>query len=995
MNIQKIHLNNVKSYADETLSFREGINIIGGLNGAGKTTIIEAIGYCLFGKKPDYTFSEFVRRGEKDGFIEIWFEIDDIVYKIVRTFTDRQTKEWNIYDAESGRRVDLHGEEDIKKWLSLHLHLEPDDKLDKIFETVVGIEQGQFAAPFLQTDIQRKNYFEPILKLDKYRKAYESTASVSRKFNCETTRIENEIKINLVKIEKYDEKAEGLEKIKIKILELGNEIKNNSVIKEGIEAELERQENFKKKVDETQKEYEKKIINIESSEKEKNKNEEEIKESRNAYEIVEKTKPGKERFEELDKKIKELEVKQNEKAKLERQKNQLEKNIERKKTEISSKKSSFKEEETRLYKDIFARKEEIKKLEDPIKVREELLAGISLEKEKLENAQQSIELLSEWKNNLHAIFEKSKTGIFELEKKEKEIAEIKQDVSGYAKIEKTASEYDNINEQYENLNKKRGMLEQDIKTQRENIEKSREGSCPFLNEPCKNLASGNLRDYFENKIKEVEHEIRELDNKIFKLKNRKIKSGEAKETLNRFNEKINIAGKLENESGKIKKELESLYKIVEVEISLKLKDIKIANLESVCSDVVFKFNKKINENSAGISCASEPGDRQKNLMELINAAGELVEIKNELKKNISDVQARLRESEGKLGGLKEKKEGRCERIVEMNRRLSEIDEERKKLEEKKESLEKETEFLEKLINEIEGYGDVDSEILDNKKELARFRNDYNDYMSNLRTAEKLTVLTREKEKILKNIQELNIEKNQLLEKLGEYKGKYDEGKLNELKSQNKKIYEKLGKLNNELNERRNDEKKYGQEICEMDKIKAAINGQENELGKIKNAMEIFDFVRNVLNKIGPKIAGYYLKYISDLAGKTYRAISGENVQLVWNENYNIILKDFVNGRERKRIFKQLSGGEQMTAAIAVRLSILKQFSRIRLGFFDEPTTHLDEERRVQLAETIGRLRELESRWFEQLFIISHDDAFENITENIVVLKKDDGISSVH
>jgi DNA repair exonuclease SbcCD ATPase subunit len=50
MNIQRIHIRNVKSYADETLSFKEGINIIGGANGAGKTTIIESIGYGLFGK---------------------------------------------------------------------------------------------------------------------------------------------------------------------------------------------------------------------------------------------------------------------------------------------------------------------------------------------------------------------------------------------------------------------------------------------------------------------------------------------------------------------------------------------------------------------------------------------------------------------------------------------------------------------------------------------------------------------------------------------------------------------------------------------------------------------------------------------------------------------------------------------------------------------------------------------------------------------------------
>ena len=119
MNITKIHLQNVKSYADETLSFKEGINIIGGANGAGKTTIIEAIGYGLFGRKPDYTFSEFVRRGAKDGGIEIWFEVDCVSYKIERTFTSKQSGDWNVYYTESGRRVDLHGDGDIKRLLEI------------------------------------------------------------------------------------------------------------------------------------------------------------------------------------------------------------------------------------------------------------------------------------------------------------------------------------------------------------------------------------------------------------------------------------------------------------------------------------------------------------------------------------------------------------------------------------------------------------------------------------------------------------------------------------------------------------------------------------------------------------------------------------------------------------------------------------------------------------------------------------------------------------
>ena len=88
--------------------------------------------------------------------------------------------------------------------------------------------------------------------------------------------------------------------------------------------------------------------------------------------------------------------------------------------------------------------------------------------------------------------------------------------------------------------------------------------------------------------------------------------------------------------------------------------------------------------------------------------------------------------------------------------------------------------------------------------------------------------------------------------------------------------------------------------------------------------------------------------------------------LHWQEDYGIILE--VDGRERE--FAQLSGGEQMSAALAVRLALLQEMSDIAVAFFDEPTTNLDDARRGALARQI-----VDIHGFEQLFIISHDDSF--------------------
>lgn len=77
----------------------------------------------------------------------------------------------------------------------------------------------------------------------------------------------------------------------------------------------------------------------------------------------------------------------------------------------------------------------------------------------------------------------------------------------------------------------------------------------------------------------------------------------------------------------------------------------------------------------------------------------------------------------------------------------------------------------------------------------------------------------------------------------------------------------------------------------------------------------------------------------------------------------------------------------MAAALSVRLALLKELSDVNLAFFDEPTTNMDEERRRNLAQQIGRIKD-----FEQLFVISHDDSFEGYTDQIIILDQPEQLS---
>src|SRR3954454_6240716 len=73
MHISKVELENIKSHVDSKFEFARGTTAITGENGAGKTTIIEAIAWALFDVL-DYKKEDFIRRGAKKGSVSVTFE---------------------------------------------------------------------------------------------------------------------------------------------------------------------------------------------------------------------------------------------------------------------------------------------------------------------------------------------------------------------------------------------------------------------------------------------------------------------------------------------------------------------------------------------------------------------------------------------------------------------------------------------------------------------------------------------------------------------------------------------------------------------------------------------------------------------------------------------------------------------------------------------------------------------------------------------------------
>ena len=97
----------------------------------------------------------------------------------------------------------------------------------------------------------------------------------------------------------------------------------------------------------------------------------------------------------------------------------------------------------------------------------------------------------------------------------------------------------------------------------------------------------------------------------------------------------------------------------------------------------------------------------------------------------------------------------------------------------------------------------------------------------------------------------------------------------------------------------------------------------------------------------------------------------------------------VDGELRERSDDQLSGGQTMSAVVALRLAMLQTIGA-RIAFFDEPTSNLDATRRENLAHAFRAIdvgkEEVTEHWYDQLFLISHDVAFTEVTDQMILIE---------
>lgn len=173
MLLNKIKLKNIRSIESLDLSFEEGITLLTGDIGSGKTTILMAIEFALFGiLRGKVTPNEILRHGETEGYVNLQFTIEDKKISITR-FLKRTSSGINQPPGTiiiNGQEEELVATELKSKILEILGY--PQSLLKKstsLFRFTVYTPQEQVKLILHESEEERKDIIRKIFSLDKYK----------------------------------------------------------------------------------------------------------------------------------------------------------------------------------------------------------------------------------------------------------------------------------------------------------------------------------------------------------------------------------------------------------------------------------------------------------------------------------------------------------------------------------------------------------------------------------------------------------------------------------------------------------------------------------------------------------------------------------------------------------------------------------------------------------------------------------------------------------
>ncbi len=1016
MHVTRVELENIKSYgsggARGEFSFSKGTTAIVGENGAGKTTILEAVAWALFDVL-DYSKDDFLRRGAKKGSVRVTFvsDVDEREYLVYR---DTGTG-YYVYDPELRQKI-ASGKADVRPFINLHLGVEPGTDLKSLFRSAIGVPQGFFTTDFLRTAAERQAAFNRLLKVEEYRESADRLRDTTNLIRERAAEARGRVQMAEAQLARYEaataERAASVARVEELSGEL-EELKREAEERERALAELSAAEAL---VAETLAAAQRLGVGADMAARRREDLLAQVESARRASERKTATEADFRAHVEATEGLRALETERGERDRLRAEASDLARMIATAESDLRridadieraarardalaalaadvARQEELERERERL-RDMLAQAraavERLARLDRELAVlrrqhaemRERVraaegLAGAQARADKLESERLGTD------NRLNEV-NKSLTERKHLANQRREQArEVERLTRAVAQLEREARELEasaaeaarapELDARERELTEQAARLRASIERDERLRGETRGGVCPILGDECTSFKEGRSFDsYFAEQLKSNRTRLASVEREGAQVLKAVRSAREAEKSQARF----------ETTRTRLAQERALL---TERESALARLDRQLAALPEATEELRDELQSELFAADAMWKAAREDALRY---AELEPARERLAEIEREgkAKKEERDAVAAAASAAGRLEQDIRDAEEALRALGDPRGRSALLGAEAAR----EESLRAEARGARDALSTL------DAQRVEGESKLAKFTDldarwsalaarreettsAHREYLESKSLADTLPARETEFAEAEREAAHARREAEEASASHERAASAYDRERHDRERGALAWARERAAAATAKLDAARAESVRLSAEIARLDEVRGAWHEELRSIERLEELHETTDFVRDVLRQAGPLVTESYLYNISIEANQFFREITGEGGRaLRWTKDYEIMVEE--EGYERS--FVNLSGGEQMVAALSVRLALLKQLSDIRIAFFDEPTVNMDAERRERLAQQLGQVRH-----FEQLFVISHDDAFEQTVDHVVAVTR--------
>lgn len=898
MLILQVELENIKSYERAVVKLQPGVNAIVGHNGAGKSTILEAIGFALFDSIP-YKSTDFLREGARTGMVAVTFtgNVDDRSYRVERRVGGSHL--YVVHDVELGAKL-CEGKADVQAFVRRQIGADPAIDLSRLFADAIGVPQGTLTAAFLQAPAQRKGTFDALLQVDEYRTAVEKLREPRAMLTERRQALAQEVAVLSARLERLPqleaaaaERIETLQRIAQSLAALRARLQEVTARKQALEALRAQLEQIER--DRTRLVEQVKTLAAQEVEAQRL-----LAAAEQARAVVASNLRGHDlytttqaRRSELDKALRQRQALAEARAAADKQLALAESELQRGSEQLAAVRKA--EALVAALGPAAAQQETL----------ERELAAAQAERARLLEAARSLaaeqKRLQEMKareQTLAAQLEQAEAQGVQLQLVERQIGELQ------AAIATRSTELGTVQ-----------AAAGELKQQNETLTSVQTALCPVCEQPLSDEHRRRVIDRNLQRIQALRGEYSAAKSKLGEAETGLKQATEQQRALSEQLRRLPRAGELE----------ELQQRITQAE--------QAAAAAAAAQASAAAVEQRTTQLTADLAALHNP---RQQLAIAVQAAAE--------RPTLEVQQTRYAQQ----------REAATQELAQLDAKLAELH-------------------------------TLDQDLAEVEATLQQHQAAFQAVLTNRQQAESLDARRGELSRLEMAGEQARTAMAELENRLRSVQAEFDPVEYAGILTQDQALRSETAALETRQALLTEEQAKAQAEIEALAALQLGMAALAADQEKLGRQAAVLDTVRTLLRQSGPYITQALIRQISAAANQIFGELMQDfSRELSWSEDYGITLE--VEGASRQ--FVQLSGGEQMSAALAVRLALVREISNIDIAFFDEPTANLDDVRREALARQVMNIR-----GFRQLFVISHDDTFEQVTQNLIRVKRH-GSSSI-